>query len=360
MSRLNSLPRPHPDHGLQDRIHKQGFDAFPDRKQNFDKYKSAEPLTIPDYEPIMLDVENVSRCNFHCTMCQVSRWDHGKRARDMSLGEFKLLLDDQIGLIEIKLQGMGEPFLGVSYIEMIQYARSKHLWVRSTTNGSLLNVNENFKRVIDADICEIQVSLDAATEASYQAIRLGGNFNRVMKNCQMLNRFGHENSRKRTRMWVVVQAANFQELEELPLLAAELGFDRLTFSLDLNDWGQREWKQINDKMDMHHHFTAERGQNLVELGNKLGVEVTFWFIDAKYHRQDKNRICPWPFHRAYISSDMRVVPCCMMANPDVCDLGDARDLNTVWRSEKMKIFRKMHLSENLPLTCRSCYMDDEN
>tara|TARA_B100000315_G_scaffold164438_1_gene153088 strand:+ start:127 stop:1161 length:1035 start_codon:yes stop_codon:yes gene_type:complete len=341
-------------------IRETGFKVFPERKLNYDKQQSAEPMEIPNHQPIMLDIENVSRCNYRCSMCQVSQWEKGKRARDMALDEFKSLLDGQTGLMEIKLQGMGEPFLEESYFDMIKYARSRHLWVRSTTNGSLLHVKNNFKRILDADICEIQVSVDGATEKAYQAIRKGGNFRRIKDNCKLLNRYAADSNLRRTRMWVVVQSTNFNELEQIVLLTDELGFERLTFSLDLNDWGQTKWKQINDSVDMHHNFSIERGCNLVELGIKLGVEVTFWFIDDKYRRSDKTRICPWPFERAYISSDMRVVPCCMIATPDVYDLGDARDLNTVWRSEKMKIFRKMHLSENLPLTCRSCYMDDEN
>jgi len=62
-----------------------------------------------DYLPVRIDVENVSRCNFHCTMCQVSDWPHQQRAADMSVDDFKTLLDEQYGVVEIKLQGMGEP-----------------------------------------------------------------------------------------------------------------------------------------------------------------------------------------------------------------------------------------------------------
>jgi pyrroloquinoline quinone biosynthesis protein E len=75
-------------------------------------------------------------------MCQVSDWPKWQRAGDMAFGDYKALLDRQIGLIEIKLQGMGEPLLGPCYFDMIRYARGKHLWVRSTTNGSLLHLKE--------------------------------------------------------------------------------------------------------------------------------------------------------------------------------------------------------------------------
>jgi|TARA_Y100000294_G_scaffold92111_1_gene85897 pyrroloquinoline quinone biosynthesis protein E len=356
MSRLKSLPRPSPDRNLMESIRETGFRVFPERKINYDKYQSAEPMEFLDYQPIMLDIENVSRCNFRCTMCQVSQWKKRGRAQDMTLDEFKLLLENQTGIIEVKLQGMGEPFLGESYFEMIKYARSRHLWIRSTTNGSLLHVNENYKRIIDADICEIQVSVDGATDTTYRSIRKGGNLKRVMKNCRLLNRYAGDNRSRRTRMWVVVQSTNFDELEKMPPLAAELGFNRLTFSLDLNDWGQRKWKAYNDTIDMHRNFTLNRAHDLISIGHKQGVEVTFWFIDEKYRKHDKNRICPWPFQRSYISSDMRVVPCCMIATPDVYDLGNAHDFGSVWNGKKMIVFREMHLSGKIPGVCRSCYI----
>ncbi len=59
-----------------------------------------------NYLSLKLDVENVSRCNFHCTMCQVSDWPGDKRAEDMTLTQFKELIDSQYGFIEIKLQAL--------------------------------------------------------------------------------------------------------------------------------------------------------------------------------------------------------------------------------------------------------------
>ena len=58
----------------------------------------------------------------------------------MSLDDFKNIVDTQYGLIEIKLNGLGEPTLqGDDFFEMIKYARQKKIWVRITTNASLLH-----------------------------------------------------------------------------------------------------------------------------------------------------------------------------------------------------------------------------
>jgi pyrroloquinoline quinone biosynthesis protein E len=288
-------------------------------------------------------------------MCQVSEWPKLKRADDMSLEDYKALLESQIGLIEIKLQGMGEPLMGKCYAEMIYYARNKHIWVRSTTNGSLLHLGDNYKRVIDADICELQVSFDGATPETYESIRMGGKFRAVARNCDLLNQYARDSGRTRTRMWVVVQKANVHELALFPQLASELGFNRLTFSLHLNDWGQEHWRQLNQGIDAGSKLDLSSLTTLVRLGRQHDVGVTFWAMDQKYETGDPARICPWPFARAYVSSDMRIVPCCIVANPDVSDLGNARQLAQEWNNEKMIEFRRSHLHGPTPEMCKLCY-----
>ena len=353
---FRALPLPSVDRELYDHEMAAGFTAFPERLANYRKYQQAQRGETVDYLPIKLDIENVSRCNFRCTMCQVSDWPKMTRAADMKLEDFSKLLDEQVGLVEIKLQGMGEPLLNAEPLfEMIKLARARHLWVRTTVNGSLLHLKDNYKKIIESDVCEVQISIDGATAPTYEKIRRGGKFSRLKKNCVLLNDYAKQDGRHRTRMWVVVQQDNLAELELFPKLAAELGFSRLSLSLDLNDWGQDSWRDRNDPLDVHRRFTAERGMRIAEIGSELGVETTFWAIDDKYDLEDHKKLCPWPFERAYISSDMRVVPCCMVANPEISDLGDAREFNTVWNGEAMRKFRAGHLNGQLPAICKSCY-----
>jgi len=350
-----NIPHPSPDQALYKQVLEEGFQRFPERRANYLKYQAAKRGVSLDYLPIKLDIENVSRCNFHCTMCQVSDWPGLKRADDMSFEDYKALIDAQDGLIEIKLQGMGEPLMGSCYFDMISYARAKYIWVRSTTNGSLLHLQDNYKRLIDSDICELQISIDGTTPETYEKIRRGGNFKKTADNCILINQYCRDVQRKRTRMWSVIQRDNFHELEAFPRFAQELGFERLTLSLDLNDWGQEQWKKLNDFLDVREAFRSDQIQALIDLGKQHQVEVTFWFIDKKYDTDNPSHLCPWPFERAYVSSDMRVVPCCLIANPEVTDLGDARDFSKVWNGDDMITFRKMHLQGQIPKICQSCY-----
>ena len=205
-----ALPTPQPDLSAYRWNRFLALATSPRRLVNYARFKLAERGPEIDYLPIKLDIENVSRCNFACTMCQVSDWPKRQRARDMSFDDFKALIDSQYGLVEIKIQGMGEPTLqGDDFFRMIRYARSKGIWVRTTTNASLLHVHDNYRKLIDSDVNDVQISLDGADKPTYEAIRRGGKFEMVTRNCQRINAYCAELGVVRTQMWIVLQQANF-------------------------------------------------------------------------------------------------------------------------------------------------------
>jgi molybdenum cofactor biosynthesis enzyme MoaA len=225
---LRGLPAPEPAAGLAayERERELALCRSPECRANYERYLASRRRgAVVDYYPIKLDIENVSCCNLRCTMCAVSDWHKGQRAADLSLEGFRRLIDEQIGLVEIKLQGLGEPTMQRDdYFAMIRYARDKHIRVRTTTNASLLHLKDNYRKMIDADVNEMQISVDGASKEVYEGIRRGANYERVMANIALINRYARERDVDRTKMWTVVQQANLHELEALVDLAAELGF----------------------------------------------------------------------------------------------------------------------------------------
>jgi molybdenum cofactor biosynthesis enzyme MoaA len=213
------LPAPEPAAGTEAYIGERAerLAIFPECRENYSRYMAAKRQSARiDYLPIKLDIENVSRCNFRCTTCVVSDWAKAQRADDLSLAAFKRLIDEQIGLVEIKLQGLGEPTLQRDvYFEMVRYARSKRIWVRTTTNASLLHLNDNYRKMINSDINEVQISIDGATKDVFEAIRRGSTFDRVKSNCKLINAYSRDVDKVRTKMWTVVQRGNCHQLEAL-------------------------------------------------------------------------------------------------------------------------------------------------
>jgi pyrroloquinoline quinone biosynthesis protein E len=357
---LGTLPAPEPvpDINTYLRERRISLSRSSARLKNFIAY-SRSPRRSADvnYLPVRLDFENVSRCNFACTMCTVSEWHKGTRAADMPLAEFKRLIDEQYGLVEIKIQGLGEPTLQRDdYFAMIRYARSKNIWVRTTTNASLLHLHNNYKKLVDSGVNEIQISIDGADKETFESIRRQSVFERVVSNCKLINGYCDSKGIERTKMWTVVQKGNRHQLSQLVDLAHEMGFKSMGFSLNLVDFGVERWREINDAVTVEYTFTHGEARELMAKGKQLGIKVRFWSVTQKYTTDQPEKLCPWPFERAYISSDLRIVPCCIIGNPDVSEIGSAREsFSDSWFGPEMRRFREAHLKGEIPAVCQSCY-----
>src|SRR5262245_57850993 len=350
------LPRPEPSAGMQAYIHERHERLALDRRcfENWKRYLRAERgEAAVDYLPIKLDVENVSRCNFACTMCVVASWPKGKRADDMSVAQFLDLLDEQYGLLEIKLNGLGEALLaGEQFFSMIRAARSRRIWVRVTTNGSLLHLRENYRKLIASGVNEIDISIDGADAATFEKIRVGLNFERVKLGVRMLNDHCRSLGIVRTKMWTLVQKLNVRDLARHVSLAAELGFRHLVFSLQLHGWGHDELAERNAGEQVA--VDDEMLWGLVGLGELRGIRVSFWDVSEKFEARPGKR-CPWPFERAVVTSDLRTVPCCMIGEPDAFEIGKGKPFLENWRGDEYRAFRQAHLDGNIPSICKACY-----
>jgi sulfatase maturation enzyme AslB (radical SAM superfamily) len=191
---LSSLPRPIPSAG-EDAYNAERAACLAlseEKTQNYMRFLASRArgdAADIDYLPVKLDIENVSRCNFACTMCVVSTWHKGKRAEDMPLAQFKRIIDEQMGLVEIKLNGLGEALMqGDEYFEMIRYARERRIWVRMTTNASLLHLRDNYRKLVNSGVNEIDISIDGADAATFEGIRIQSDFNRAPRCGRWCNR----------------------------------------------------------------------------------------------------------------------------------------------------------------------------
>ena len=162
-------------------------------------------------------------------------------------------------------------------------------------------------------------------------------------------------------MWTTVQRDNRANLSAFVDLAHELGFTNQVFMLNLIDWGLEKWHTSNAELEVHSGVTKDALWQLLRRGEQLGQKVWFWQASDKYSSSSRDKLCPWPFERSYVSSDMRVAPCCMIGNPDVYEVGKGvgDSFSKVWFSEEYNEFRRAHETGNIPEVCQNCYHKTE-
>jgi molybdenum cofactor biosynthesis enzyme MoaA len=105
------------------------------------------------------------------------------------------------------------------------------------TNGVLLTPR-NWQRMkrIHENISSIIISMDAASEETYNITRRGGHWQTMLDNSARMGELRRKGEIKKLRFDFVVQKANFREMNDFTQLSKSLGADTAYFSR-LIDWG---------------------------------------------------------------------------------------------------------------------------
>ncbi|MBU4501895.1 MAG: radical SAM protein [Nanoarchaeota archaeon] len=316
----------------------------------FTKYKSKI-----SFHPFSLDIEPTVRCNLNCKYCQVPGWERGKKVRDLSLIDFKRIVDQFPNLLIIKLQGMGEPLLNKDLWGMIDYASSKKIIVRTNSNGTLID-ESMARRIINSKLTAISISLDGATKETYDKIRRGAKFEKVIGNIKTLIKLRGTSRLPRINVWMVATTENYSEIPEMIELCADLGVDKLTVQTKLGFWGKEDMKEKLEDflLDINSDELKRIKEESTELAKKLNFNLNFYY--SNWYGTDSK--CPWPWESCYITTDGYVVPCCIIANPEVINFGNILDkpFKEIWNSKKYVEFRDKIKDNEIPSYCGGCYL----
>lgn len=136
-------------------------------------------------------------------------------------------------LLEMKLQGQGEPLLNKELFKMVEYATNKNILVRFNTNGMLLN-GENRKRIIESGLFELRISMDGATAHTNNLMRQGLDFNRVINNISLLVKERGGQQKPLINIWMLLTKNNIDELDSMIDLCAAMGVDGLKIQTKLS------------------------------------------------------------------------------------------------------------------------------
>jgi MoaA/NifB/PqqE/SkfB family radical SAM enzyme len=102
----------------------------------------------------------------------------------------------------------------------------------------------------------LEISVDAASTETYQSIRRGGNFDRLLKHLGFVRQLREAGEVPNLQMDFVVQDENFREMEDFVALCRAHKADRIFFS-KLRNWHtytDAEFMSRNVCSALHQHF----------------------------------------------------------------------------------------------------------
>lgn len=294
--------------------------------------------------PLTAQLEPTLRCNLKCTMCVREHFNQG----DMKLDDFKRIIDQLGCLVKIHLQGLGEPFLHPHIFEMIDYATSKNIMVSIITNGTLFN-DKVVERIAKSNIFEIGVSVDSVEKKSYEAIRVGADFDKAMLGVRKLS-YALRGEKTSLFFAVTIMRSNLHMIPDFVKLAHGVGIKRVVFQrVQTKDDFVRYYKsdfRKSEKFVTHDEVKAVLNK-AKSIADSLGIKILF---------EERVVRCQWPWRGVYITWNGDITPCCMIVDPKSMPLGNIlkTPLRLLWNSYAYRTLRKSLLRRKPLPACMGC------
>jgi len=178
-------------------------------------------------------------CNLYCETCRT----HVQVASLEDQKELLFLADKVLEQVVpythfIMMAGNGEVFLSKAYEKIWSSYKSKKCEYFQVLSNGILFTKEKWNKLIKGRDSEILfcVSIDAATKQTYQKLRRGGEWDKLIDNMKFAAGLKKEGKIKYFRLNFVVQRENYKEIPEFIKLGISLGCDRILFTKLLN-WG---------------------------------------------------------------------------------------------------------------------------
>jgi len=304
-----------------------------------------------------------------CTTCPRT-YEELEPPADMSWDLFVSIVDQVPDVQRAVLHGVGEPMLVKHLPKMVRYLKDRGTYVLFNTNGTVLN-ERNGRALIEAGLDELRVSLDAANEKSYLAVRGKNYFKRILKNVRAFRELQEREGADKPRVsaWLTGLKETIDELPEFVRVAASAGvrevyLQRLVF-FDQDAIGlARPDQALYDRMNREQAAAIEEAAALARsLGltfSASGAASEPGMSLARAQERSPWSMCRRPWTVMYFTANGRALPCCIapfaQRGYDNYTLGDAtqQTLREIWNGPAYTTFREALLSEKPPGACAGC------
>ena len=178
------------------------------------------------FPPIVM-IEPTNICNLKCPMCPSGNGSLKREKGYMDFPLFQKIIDEIAKKsFQVVLWNQGEPFLNEDFLKMSKYASDKGLITLVSTNGNYL---PDAHELVKAGIDILVVSLDGATQETYNKYRVNGDLEKVLENVEKIVKAKKENKSHTpyVKWQFIVMKHNEQEIDKIKNLARKLEVDKL-------------------------------------------------------------------------------------------------------------------------------------
>jgi len=159
------------------------------------RYHWLRKKSVTPTGPFYINVEPTSYCNIRCRICS---YDYTRKPGYMELSLYEKIIDEasRINIHEVAHFLAGEPLLHPELPYMVEYATAAGMESRLHTNALLLT-EEKSRQLLNAGLAFLGVSFDGDDAETYNFMRQGSDFDKVIDNIRTFLRLKQERGKEK-------------------------------------------------------------------------------------------------------------------------------------------------------------------
>ncbi|MFT4740891.1 MAG: radical SAM protein with 4Fe4S-binding SPASM domain [Marivirga sp.] len=288
--------------------------------------------------PLSIAIEPTTSCNLRCPECPSGLRSFSRATGMLQPEAFQLMLDQlKSSLISILFYFQGEPYLNRGFLDLVKLASQAGIYTATSTNAHYLD-DETAKKTVESGLDRLIISIDGASQETYQSYRIGGKLEKVLEGTRNVIRWKKKLKSKTPHVifQFLVVKPNEGDIPEIYTLAKKLGVDEV-------------------KLKTAQIYNFEKGSPLIPDNPKYSryrkLQNGLYTIKNKLLNQ-----CWKMWHSCVITWDGKIVPCCFDKDAQH-QFGDLKKDNfkSIWYGENYQDFRnKILVSRKKIDICTNC------
>ncbi|MDD5130354.1 MAG: radical SAM protein [Candidatus Omnitrophica bacterium] len=300
--------------------------------------------------PAWLTIDPTNICTLKCPFCPTGYGLMKRPKGMMSKDRFQRIMD-VLGpyLLHIDMQNWGEPLLNKDIYQMISYAKKFDINITVSTNFQNFD-EKSAEELVNSGLDRIVLSIDGASQQTYEKYRRGGSFLKAIENARVLvNKKRQLKSSQPFVLWqFLVFRHNEHEIEVAKAMGRDLGVDAVGITpafvaVDSDEY--KDWVALNSQYNRY---------DLINKPKEVSGSESFL-------KAPEESFCNWPWEGITINWDGSVAPCCgiYLEEEDFGNIFTGQDFHHLWNNNHYKAAREFIRSRKKPNagiknTCVNC------
>ncbi len=344
-------------------------------------YRAVDPAgrgPLAPVQPHNVFIEVTNHCNLLCETCPRTFVAY-EEPKTLAWDDFLRIVAQFPQMERAVLHGIGEPLLNKDLPRMIAHLKARGVTVLFNTNATLLN-DAWARKLIEAGLDELRVSVDGADPKTYAVIRGAPLFHKVVGNlkCFIAIQQALGATTPHASLWMTGMKENIAELPEVIRLAARIGVPEV-YLQRMVYYAHEPASRAPGMLDAGHGlfvseadetgFNAQVDRIVAEseaLAQFLGVTLrASGATTPKHSLKHGSHSRPWsacmrPWTTAYITANGNALPCCISpfatTDYDSLKLGNVfeQPFGDLWNAERYQQWRAQLLSDQPHPACAGC------